>query len=137
MRHRYEAPEGHIEHHHLRDDGGDLVERSLGGVGARNAQSDGSFSDFEQRALKRQKVRAGSLLEVLYVERNQRMRLCAVEMRGDSSLLGYKEITTETALFRVLAGEVASETVEYIVNDQVVVLLSVDNTHLVRSGDFE
>jgi hypothetical protein len=122
---RHETPSP-VERH-MRDDG------SLGELGGHDGLD--GFSRFEQENLRNQTIRSGSVVELLYPNRpdgKKMFRVCFVGIKGESHS-GYLEVLEETELFRVLNGNLASDKEYQLSNGVVVIIRSVDNTHLTAS----
>lgn len=121
MVYRYEVP-GNANRYHMRDDSprGDLGHAGIDG-----------FSRFEQQNLRNQTIRSGSVVELFYPHRpigKNVVRVCFVSSKGES-YTGYLEVLQTTELFRVLRGCSAGDQ-EYQLSRDIVVIRSVDNTHL-------
>lgn len=127
MVYRHEVP-GKAEHYHMRDDS-EATTSELGDAGL------GGYARFEARKIQQQKIRPGSIVEVRYLERNQTMRVCFVDYKGQVAGLNCVEVLIEADLFRELEGKAAGA-LTYQVRNETVIILDVDNLHL-SSSDTE
>ena len=127
MMHRHEVP-SKVDRYHVRDDCG-ATKKELGDAGL-----DG-YARFEAQNLRGQKIKVGSIVEIEYLERNQTIRVCFVEFKGQTGGLDCIEVLTGAELFRELDGKAAGDT-PYQLRSGSVKVLSVDNTHL-SSSDSE